>query len=517
MKKILILLFIAIFSSGSILAGTQWASRPFIANGESFPANIDPGVAVDFPGTQSNHNVYETLYQYEYGTLNLRPILATDMSISDDGTVYTFKLREDVKFHDGSDFDAEDVKFTYERIKEKNFGMNNFLGGTLSHVEIDGPYDVRIILQARDANFIGLLPMVRIVPNTIMEHEVDGDMGNAYLSENMVGTGPYKVSKLARPDAIHYTAFEDYWGGWEGSHFKDFIFRFGVDFTSGMLQLEEGSVDYFPDVPSDEIDRLVAKPSVNITFGAVPRSMYFSMNTKAGPLEDVNVRNAINLAFSYEAMPLIFPNNAYTMSGCLPNNLSDVSYPYEQRKSDKEAAKKLLADNGYTPGDIKISLGIVAGFGLEVLAAAMLQEDLAAIGIDLEIVPVTWAVLSTSMTSQDTMWDMGALIINAKTPYSGNYLHQLGHSSAAGGNWNWSYYDNPEFDNLLTEASQSTDPAVRDDRNTKATKYLIDDAVHLCLYGTQNIIGTNAAVKGYVFPTFTWSRVFDVYSYSLTE
>ena len=147
MRKLLTILFIGIFSTSSAIAATTWASRPFVGHGESFPTNIDPGVAVDFPGTQSNHNVYETLYQYEYGTLNLRPVLATDMSISDDGIEYTFKLRKGVKFHDGSDFDAEDVKFTYERIKANNLGMNNFLGGTLSHVEIDSPYDVRIILK----------------------------------------------------------------------------------------------------------------------------------------------------------------------------------------------------------------------------------------------------------------------------------------------------------------------------------------------------------------------------------
>ena len=517
MRKLLTILFIGIFSTSSAIAATTWASRPFVGHGESFPTNIDPGVAVDFPGTQSNHNVYETLYQYEYGTLNLRPVLATDMSISDDGIEYTFKLRKGVKFHDGSDFDAEDVKFTYERIKANNFGMNNFLGGTLSHVEIDSPYDVRIILKARDANFVWLLPMVRIVPNSIMEHEVDGDKGNAYLSENMVGTGPYKISKISPPDAIQYTAYEDYWGGWEGSHFKDIIFRFGIDDTGGMLSLEKGETDYFPRVPSDDVERLSALPNVDITFGAVPRSMYFSMNTKAGPLKDVNVRHAINLAFSYESMPVIFPNNAYTMSGCLPSGLADTSYSFEQRTSDKEAAKKLLADNGYAPGDIKISLGIVAGFGMEILSAAVLQEDLAAIGIELEVVPATWAVLSSSMTSQDTMWDMGALLINAKTPYAGNYLHQLGHSAAAGGNWNWSYYENPEYDKLLAEAAQSTDPAVRDDRHTKANQLIIEDAVHLCLFGTQNIIGTTAALQGYVFPSFTWSRVFDVYSYSLEE
>ena len=96
-------------------------------------------------------------------------------------------------------------------------------------------------------------------------------------------------------------------------------------------------------------------------------------------------------------------------------------------------------------------------------------------------------------------------------------MHQLGHSAAAGGNWNWSYYENPEYDKLLAEAAQSTDPAVRDDRHTKANQLIIEDAVHLCLFGTQNIIGTTATLQGYVFPSFTWSRVFDVYSYSLEE
>ena len=498
-------------------AETQWASKPFAYAGESFPNQIDPGMAVDFPGTQADHIVYETLYQYKFGTTELVPVLATDWEVSDDGMVHTFKLREGVTFHDGSQFDAEDVKFTYERIMKGELGMATFLT-SFDHAEVVDDYTVKLFLKQPDFDFQWMVPMVRVVPTTIMEHEVDGDMGVQFLSADMVGTGPYMLERLEPPNDVFYTAYPDYWGGWDGPHFKDVVFRYGLEATTRVLQLEQGALDLISDVPVDEAERLGADPNITVVNGQVPRAAFYSINTEVGPTSDVRVRRALQLAFPYEQIPQVFGSYAYILRGAVPPGLADLdSTAFEPWEQDLDAARDLLAEAGYEPGDLSLTLAVMADYDLEVLPAQLLKEALSEIGVELEIVPVPWSTIVTAMAEQPTKYDMGALIITAKTPSARNYLHQLGHSKSAGGNWNWSHYKNPEFDKLLDEAAATQDPAARAEILDDAHRILVEDAVEIFEFGVGSYLGLRTTVKGYVYPLWSWARVVDVYNYWLEE
>lgn len=490
----------------------QWASSPLVyASCCDFPASLDPAIASDQPSTQISRLAYEPLVDYVGGSSELAPLLAESWSVSEDGLVYTFNLRQGVHFHDGTIFDAEAVKFTVDRIKTLNLGVAAFLT-SLSHTEVVDQYKVRLVLSGPDANFQWALPSIRIVsPAAAKANELDGDLGREFLRENMVGTGPYRLAQYDPPNIIQVTAFEDYWRGWEGPHFREAIWRFGMDYATRLLNLEQGQIDLTESIGYSDVGRLSANPLIDVEVSPLGRCACFFLNTASGPLSDVNVRRALQLSFPYETVTTqLFPDSTYPMRGGVPEGLSDIDLsgfsPWQQ---DLKRARAILDEAGYAGKPITLTLGHIPGMEIAELPAQVWQADLASIGITLQLQPVPWGTLVETMSQPETAFDIGIVFIGNVSPYVGEYFKRWAHSRLAA--YKWTHYSNPELDAMIERAALTTDATERQRILIAVHDTLVDQAVMVFGFGEQQIMAHRSDLGGFEVPTWRYLLATDLY------
>lgn len=491
----------------------EWASTPFVyASCCDFPASLDPAIASDQPSTQISRLAYEPLVDYVGGSSDLAPHLAEEWSISDDGRTYTFRLRQGVLFHDGTPLTADAVKYTFDRIKAMNRGVAAFLT-SLERTEVVDEYTVQLVLSGPDANFRWALPSVRIVsPTAAREHEVNGDWGSDWLRENMVGTGPYTMVSYDPPNTIELTAFEGYWKGWDGPHFKDAVWRFGMDYATRLLNLEQGLIDLTESVGYSDVDRLTANEKVDVEVSTLGRCACFFLNTASGPLSDVTVRRALQLTFPYETVTTdLFPASTYPMRGGVPEGLSDIDLSrFSPWKQDLAAARALLDDGGYAGRDITITLGHIPGMEIAELPAQIWQADLASIGVTLQLEPVPWGTLVEAMSQPETAFDIGIVFIGNVSPYAGEYFKRWAHSQLAA--YKWTHYQNPELDAMIERAALTTDDGERQELLVAVHDILVDQAVTVFGFAEQQIMAHRSDLGGFEFPTWRYLLASDLYN-----
>ncbi|HBY98638.1 MAG TPA: hypothetical protein DEP84_32615, partial [Chloroflexi bacterium] len=492
---------------------TVWASKPVVvASCCDEPKTLDPAVAIDIPGTQLINAGYEGLTTYNrQGTIE--PMLAASWQISDDAKSYTFKLREGVKFHDGSDFNADAVKVSFDRMKAMGLGASFFLNA-VEEVKVLDDMTVQITLSEPDIQFWYGLPRIKIVSaEAVKAHEKDGDWAQDFFRENIVGTGAYRLDEWERGRQIRMVAFDDYRKGWAGKHVKEFVVRYSLDMPTKMLLLEQGEVHLIDAVGLSEVKRAANNPDIRIGASDVFRGYYHTVNNQHEFLKDKKVRQAILLAFPYNAMIDVMEGYATPLTSPATSNMighCDVFTPTE----DLEQAKALLAEAGHPDGGFELTMDYLPGLEPERLSSQLFQENLATLGVDLKLQEVEWGTLLEAQKQVDTAPDFAALYVTSPVPYAGAQLFRLGHSSIQGSSYNWQFYDNPEFDQLIEEAQRRLpDDPERDDLLCQAQRLFMDDAAILPVMNQQNLDLSRKELAGYQFDPYSYVQ--DLHMYDL--
>jgi peptide/nickel transport system substrate-binding protein len=230
----------------------------------SDPRGLDPAYVDDGESAKIMQNIYENLVMYSDESTDVVPKLATDYSISDDGLTYTFSLQQGVKFHDGTDFNAEAVKKCIERQLEgtgrtSDMTYASFTFGTASEgngvksIETDGDYTVKITLAAASAPFIKNLAMALAAPiasPAVFEKDPTG------LMENPVGTGPYKFVSWDKGQNVKLVANDDYWDKDNAPKTKNIVFRFIAENASRVTALNNGEADIIDGIDDSVVDTI---------------------------------------------------------------------------------------------------------------------------------------------------------------------------------------------------------------------------------------------------------------------
>lgn len=397
---------------------------------------IDPGYAWIEASIGAVYPVYEGLVQFKNDELEVEPALATDWKKSEDGKTWTFSLRQDVKFHDGTDFNADAVVFTFNRILDENHPMhgvvkggwsylNYLLGDMIEEVKALDDYTVQFTLKQKFAPFLtymGYYSQFIVSPTAAEKY-------GERFPEHPVGTGPFKFDKWQKGEYIQYVANEDYWG--EKPQVEKLIIKVVPESSTRLMELQTGQVDAIKTLDPGQIEKvknnkdlkLISKPGANIHFAA--------MNTKIEPLNNVKVRQAINYAVDVEKLV----NAVYEGSGTPAINIlpptvfsfDDTAGPYEY---NPEKAKELLAEAGYPNGfDLTLHSFTHARVYVSnpVQVAEIIKSDLKKVGINVKIETVEYSTLSDIMESYEheialTGW--------YDIPYPSNFLK----TCALGGN-----------------------------------------------------------------------------------
>ncbi|MEA2595830.1 MAG: peptide/nickel transport system substrate-binding protein, partial [Thermomicrobiales bacterium] len=371
-------------TDGTLIVGTETDIEGF-----------DPGHAGALATTRVISNVIEGLVKYSPGTVDLEPLLATEVpslengGISADGLSYTFKLRQGVTFHDGTPFNAEAVKTSYQRLYDKSFAHYDktntsgfFLAG-LTTVDVVDEYTVKFTLGAPNSAFMELS---NIYAGRVLSPKGIQEVAAAQWAEGDYGTGPFTVKSWEKGVKVELERNENYWG--TKPALKTLIFRPIPEPTARVSALLNGEVDMIVVVPPDSIEQV--KADANLTYEQGPSLHYWfiQLNTKAKPFDDVRVRQAVNYAVDKEGLANdILQGSAVPATQPMPAanwsyNPDVAGYPY-----DAEKAKSLLAEAGLADG-FKTKMIIPqsgSGMIIPVQMNEYIQGNLADVGIDVEI------------------------------------------------------------------------------------------------------------------------------------
>ena len=310
------------------------------------PKTLDPHNEAGDETLLINSNVFETLLYFNYDQKDKKakpmPSLATSWEKSKDGLAYTFKLRKGVKFHDGTPFDAQAVKFNFERIIQCSYGRD--IKEVFDHAEVIDNFTVKIHLNKPLAIFLNLIELYNaqmISPTAFKKY---GDK----FGLSPVGTGKFKFTKWVPGDYIQLQAYEGHWGG--RPNLDGIIFRFVPDNNARLSMLQTGELDLVYNVPYSEHERLRKTGNIGVETWPCTSNLRMSIHN-IYPYDDVMVRQAIKYAIDRKAIvrDILVGNGYPSDSPSAP--MSWGYYPANPPVYDPDKAKQLLTEAGWVDKD----------------------------------------------------------------------------------------------------------------------------------------------------------------------
>lgn len=423
---------------------------PYAADIGSF----DPDNAFEVGGLSAINNVYEGLVEYAPGGTEVTGLLAESWEVSEDGTTYTFRLRPDVLFHDGTPADAAAIKASFERRMTGDVILGYFLWN-VAGIEAPDPHTLVITLNGPQPSFLDALASPwgpkAISPTALAENGGD-DMGKSWLVENAVGTGPFRLAEFTRGQRIVLERFEDYHG--EAPFFATVEIPIVPDIGQQILQLRSQEIDAIPaNFPWEQLAAL--PPGVAVT-SQPSMSLLTGFVNPTGPLADPALRPAlltaldpagwVEDAFAGHATPAtsLFP--AAMLSAATP-----IAFP-----ADEEAARAAIA----AAGPVELTIGYATEEAPNVERAAdLMVAELAGIGVDATVTVLPTGAIFSLFEDPEAAPD---LVLARQSPDAAHPENQSGVFYVTDAPLNLFKLSLPEADALAAEAGTLTDAAARD-------------------------------------------------------
>lgn len=290
-------------------------------------------------------NIFEQLITRDVDG-ELVPGLAESWEVSDDGTAFTFELRQDVEFHNGDPMTAEDVAYSFERFVDPEMGnVFAYLLGGLREVEVVDEYTVTVHLEEFDGAFLGAGGYAYIVPKGYIE-----DVGTDEFAENPVGTGPFTFASRSIGEGFQLQRFDGYWG--EPAGYEEIEFRIIGDDNARVSALRSDQVDLIAQVPPQNIDQLESDGDIDVRTAVTGDNIFLHFNGRVeGPWNDPDVRRALSLAVDQQAIrDVAIGGLAVPLAGISALNFGYEDTDVVERDYDPDLARQLLEDAGHGDG-----------------------------------------------------------------------------------------------------------------------------------------------------------------------
>lgn len=425
------------------------------------PPNLDPtGNAAAAIDEVVYANVFQGLTRFDANG-SILPDLAKSWDISADGLTYTFHLATGVKFHDGSDFSADDVKFSLDRARAPDStNAQKGLFADIASVEVVDPATVKVTLKKPNGSFLFNMAWGDAV--------IVSQKSVATEATKPIGTGPFKFVDWAKGDHVELAKFDGYWG--TPAKLDKVTFKFISDPSAAFAAMMAGDVDAFPQYPAPEtLDQFKADPRFQVIVGSTEGETILAMNNGKKPFDNIKVREAVAHALNRKEIidGAVFGYGTPIGTHFAPHNPAYVDLT-GLSNYDPEKSKALLKEAGYPDGftvSLKLPPPSYARRGGEIVAA-----ELAKVGIKAEITNVEWAQwleqvfkgkdYDLTIVSHTEPMDIG---IYGRDDYYFNY-----HSDA--------------FKKIMAELNVTTDPAKRTELLQAAQKRIAEDYVNAYLF-----------------------------------
>ncbi|MFW5488940.1 MAG: ABC transporter substrate-binding protein [Desulfovibrio sp.] len=501
-----------------VLAGTAASAKELVLGFKSEPTSLDP----HFHNVQSNNQqalyIFDQLVRQD-NRQRLEPGLAESWTPVSD-TVWEFKLRKGVKFHDGSPFTAEDVKYTFERIPTVPNSPSSFTFAVsaIKEVEIVDPYTVRIHTEEPAP----LIPRMFTTFTIVSKKNAEGKGTEDFNSgEAAIGTGPYKLVEWVRGDKIVYERNDDYWG--EKLPWEKIIIRPITNDGTRVASLKSGDVDLINFVPPADVKHLGKEANLVLSNSPSTRLIYLHLdsdrddtpmvtdnngNKIKNPLKDVRVRKAISKAINRPAIVArIMEDLAVPASQMVPDGYEGTSLKLRPEEYDPKGAKALLAEAGYPDGFKIVIHGPNDRYVNDADIAQAIAQMLTKIGIKTEVNTMPKAVYFGKASNLE----FSLMLVGwaTDTGEQSNCISALLHTydkEKGFGSSNRGRYSNPVVDKKLEQALVTVDPEKHNQLIIEATEEGINDVgiipIHyqVNVWGSKKGLSYNGRTDGYTLP-----------------
>ena len=483
------------------------------------PAFIDPVNAQESEGMQVVYNVFDSLVDFDAVTSEIKPSAAESWEANADATVWTFKLRQGAKFHNGREVKAADFKYAWERIcnpdnkSEISYhlsaikGFDEMAAGTakeLSGVKAVDDYTLEVTLSYAFGDFEYVVGHPALGP--VPAEEVDtADKAKAF-ADKPVGNGPFMMSEpWNHNQGIKVVRFDDYYG--DKPYLDGVDFKIFKDEETAFLEFKAGNLD-FTSIPGGQIaatisefgesaDGYTVEPGKQVLTGSELSTYYIVLNNKDKTTSNADVRRALSLAINREVIAeSVYEGTRSPATGIVPRGIvgyQEGSWPYA--KYDKEAAIAQLEKAGFKDGAgmPELALSFNAGSGHEPVME-LIASDLKAIGVSVKLDGMEWAQHLDNMDAGT--FQLGRLGWLADYPIMDNFLYPLFFSESAD---NHSFYKDAAVDTALLDARKIADPAARIEAYRAIDKTLGEAAPIIPIVGYKHQRVGSERLRDFVF------------------
>lgn len=470
---------------------------------------IDPAKVNDYTEYMAAVNLYDGLTTVD-AEGRIVPQLAESWDVSDDNLTYTFHLKKDATFQDGSPVEAKDIVYSMQRLLALNEGPSYLFANLVDpdSVKAIDANTVQIGLTKVYAPFITNTPLILAVNEDVVRENGEDEWGEAYVAENSVGAGPYMLDNWTRGSEMRLSRYNDYHDGWDnGTPIDEVRFVVTRDEATVKALATSGELGMSSQYQSNETYEAIAGiDGYEVITADTATGFYLKVNNQMPPTDDVHIRRAIAYALDYATIrEVIFPGGP--LDGPLAPVFADAyldSLPateFNLQKAQEEVAKSKYAGQG----PIKIGHAYVAKTAFEEEIGLLFKATMETIGFEVELQPEPWNRITELAASAETTPNTTQVFFGPTYPSPDSVFYVQYHSGAKG---TWSSMDwvmDSEVDQLIDKSRTQTDADARNATYKQIQERLVDLQATVPMLTQIKRYAINSCLKGYAWvPMQSW-------------
>lgn len=460
---------------------------------ESEPPTLHPFDHKSVTAGYMNALVFDKLFDIDADTLEPTPQLCE--SWTNDGNTWTFKIFENVLFHDGEHMTAEDVKASMEYAK--TFPTTIDYTSFWTDITADDDYTLTVTTDGPCSMTLYNMASIKIVPKKLIDEGHD-------FAVQPIGSGPYKFVNRVLGDSIEFEANDDYFNAAHRPHIKRMTWKVVPEGSSRTIALEAGEADIIIEVESNDVARLEENADVAVYRVGGTRLNFFAMNNEVYPFNNIDFRRAVNAAIDRQAVITVAcngqgaPNAAHAPDTY--RGYSDVG----AQGYDAEKAKEYLAASGVDTENLVFSCIVPSDTARR--TAEVIQAELAEIGITMEIENMDYATQLSAIMSGDYETSIAGYTSNNLCMFLSGFYHSSAIDAA-----NLARINDGYIDGLIDLSKTQLDDGEREESFRQVIEYINGLCPHAPLYQTEVIRAADAGLSGFKVSASGAVRFEDVY------
>lgn len=447
---------------------------------------IDPQFVTDIPTARVVTQIHETLV-YPNLEGEMEGVLATDWEVSDDNLTWTFDLREGVTFHDGTPFNAEAVKFTFDRIKNEETGSPRAsAAAAIEAVEVVDEHTVQIRTKEPYAPLLAQLSAYNLA---IISPESGQKLNDEY-SDAPAGTGPFRLGEWVPGERLTLVRNENYWDDRAASAAVEISVV--PEDSARVLSLMSGEVDVISNVPTVMVERLQDAPGVELIKETGYRTIYVGLNLDMEPFDDPLVRQAVAHAIDTQSLLAGVMSGIGTAGGGMESTVIPGSADIAPYEYNPEKARELLAQAGFEDG-FETEFYVPSGrYVNDRQLGEAIQAQLAEVGIEATLQSPEFGAYSSLLRERDKI----PMFLLGKGSPTGDLDLTLGITTYSEGSGNYGNYANAEVDAMIEQQRVTVDPVERKELLRRILQQAYDDIPWVVLYYEDQLFAQRDNVTG---------------------